>query len=86
MIDGVRVKQLKMIPDERGRLMEILRQAGYENTPVLPISSEETKRPAPHPRNSQLENARLKREKMELLPPWQEAVGRYLKQLAAGNR
>ncbi len=65
---------------------EILRQAGYENTPVLPISSEETKRPAPRPRNSQLENARLKREKMELLPPWQEAVGRYLKQLAAENR
>ncbi len=25
MIHGVRVKQLKMIPDERGRLMEILR-------------------------------------------------------------
>jgi dTDP-4-dehydrorhamnose 3,5-epimerase len=26
LIDGVRVKQLKMIPDERGRLMEILRR------------------------------------------------------------
>jgi len=25
MIDGVKVKQLKVIPDERGRLMEILR-------------------------------------------------------------
>ncbi len=25
MIDGVRIKQLKVIPDERGRLMEILR-------------------------------------------------------------
>ena len=25
MIDGVRVKQLKVIPDERGRLMEMLR-------------------------------------------------------------
>ena len=25
MIDGVRVKQLRVIPDERGRLMEILR-------------------------------------------------------------
>lgn len=25
MIDGVKVKQLKIIPDERGRLMEILR-------------------------------------------------------------
>jgi dTDP-4-dehydrorhamnose 3,5-epimerase len=26
MIDGVKVKQLKVIPDERGRLMEILRR------------------------------------------------------------
>lgn len=65
---------------------EILRQAGCENTPVIPVSSAETNRPAPRPRNSQLENARLKREKMELLPPWQEAVGRYLKQLAAESR
>lgn len=30
MIDGVRVKQLRMIPDERGRLMEILRQDDKE--------------------------------------------------------
>jgi len=26
MIDGVKVKKLKVVPDERGRLMEILRQ------------------------------------------------------------
>ncbi len=65
---------------------EILRQAGCENTPVIPVSSAETNRPARRPRNSQLENARLKREKMELLPSWQEAVGRYLKQLAAESR
>jgi len=26
MIDGVRIKQLKVIPDERGRLMEMLRR------------------------------------------------------------
>jgi len=26
MIDGVKIKQLKVIPDERGRLMEILRE------------------------------------------------------------
>lgn len=26
MIDGVKIKQLKVIPDERGRLMEILRR------------------------------------------------------------
>lgn len=64
---------------------EILRQAGCENTPVIPISSEETKRPAHRPRNSQLENARLKREKIELLPSWEDAVRRYLAQSTAGN-
>jgi dTDP-4-dehydrorhamnose 3,5-epimerase-like enzyme len=26
MIDGVKIKKLKVIPDERGRLMEILRR------------------------------------------------------------
>jgi dTDP-4-dehydrorhamnose 3,5-epimerase len=30
MIEGVRLKQLKMIPDERGRLMEILRRDDKE--------------------------------------------------------
>ena len=60
---------------------EILRQAGYEGTPVIPVSSAETKRPAPRPRNSQLENARMKREGLKLLPPWQDAVSRYLRRL-----
>jgi dTDP-4-dehydrorhamnose reductase len=64
---------------------EILRQAGFDDVPVIPISSEETKRPAPRPRNSQLEGARLKREGIELLPAWPEAVRRYLSQFAAGN-
>lgn len=61
---------------------EILRQAGFENAQVIPISGEETKRPAPRPRNSQLENARLKREGIELLPAWEDAVRRYLVQLS----
>lgn len=60
---------------------EILRQAGCSDVPVIPISSEETKRPAARPRNSQLENVRMKREGLSLLPAWQDALGRYLKQL-----
>jgi len=64
---------------------DILRQAGFANVAVIPISSEETKRPAPRPTNSQLENGRLKREGIALLPPWQDAVGRYLSQLAQGK-
>ncbi|MGB6877887.1 MAG: dTDP-4-dehydrorhamnose reductase [Candidatus Acidiferrales bacterium] len=64
---------------------EILRQAGFDKAQVIPISSEETKRSAPRPRNSQLENARLKREGLGLLPAWEDAVRRYLGQLPAGN-
>jgi dTDP-4-dehydrorhamnose reductase len=62
---------------------EILRQAGYEDTPVIPIPSEEVNRPAQRPRNSQLENARMKREGLQLLPAWPDAVARYLVQLRA---
>ena len=62
-----------------------LRQAGFGDALVVPISSEETKRPARRPRNSQLENARLKREGIALLPDWQDAVGRYLSRLSTGS-
>jgi dTDP-4-dehydrorhamnose reductase len=65
---------------------EILRQAGFPNTPVISISSEEENRPAARPKNSRLENARLKREGLALLPPWPDAVRRYLLQLANENR
>lgn len=64
---------------------EILRQAGFPNAAITPISAEETRRPAPRPRNSQLENSRLKSEGLELLPAWQGALQRYLLQLAATN-
>jgi len=62
---------------------EILRQAGCEGSPVIPISAAEVNRPAPRPRNSQLENARMKREGLQLLPGWQDAVSRYLGQFQA---
>jgi dTDP-4-dehydrorhamnose reductase len=65
---------------------EILLQAGCGDVPVIPISSEETKRPAARPRNSRLENARMKREGLKLLPSWQDAVRRYLEQLGAAGR
>lgn len=64
---------------------EILRQAGFASVPVNPITSEETKRPALRPANSQLENARLKREGLPLLPVWQDAIRRYLIQLNANS-
>jgi dTDP-4-dehydrorhamnose reductase len=64
----------------------ILRETGFANVEVIPISAEETRRPAPRPKNSQLENARLKREGIALLPPWPDAVRRYLRQLAAEGK
>ena len=60
---------------------EILRQAGFEGTPVIPISGAEVNRPARRPRNSQLENARMKGEGLQLLPAWQNAISRYLARL-----
>lgn len=64
----------------------ILREAGFANVEVIPISAEETKRPAARPKNSQLENARLTREGIALLPPWPDAVRRYLVQLAGEGK
>lgn len=61
---------------------EILRTAGCPNVPVTPITSAQAGRAAPRPRNSRLENARMKREGLALLPPWPDAVRRYLLQLA----
>ncbi|HEV2488347.1 MAG TPA: dTDP-4-dehydrorhamnose reductase [Candidatus Acidoferrales bacterium] len=63
----------------------ILREAGFPNVEVIPISAEETKRPAARPKNSQLENARLKREGIPLLPVWPDAVRRYLAQLRVNS-
>lgn len=65
---------------------EILRQAGFPNVPVIAITSEEENRPAMRPKNSRLENARLKREGLPLLPPWPDAIRRYLPQLADEKR
>jgi dTDP-4-dehydrorhamnose 3,5-epimerase-like enzyme len=36
MIDGVKIKRLKVIPDERGRLMEILRSDDEERLGTKP--------------------------------------------------
>ncbi len=57
---------------------EILRQAGVNGVRVSPLSSAELDRPAHRPRNSRLRNARLEQEGLSLLPPWQDALGRYI--------
>lgn len=57
---------------------EAVRQAGLGETPVLPINTGESARPARRPKNSRLANTRLESEGLGLLPPWQDALARYL--------
>jgi len=57
---------------------EILRQAGVSHVPLIAIPSSALDRPAPRPRNSRLAPARLESEGFDLLPPWQDALTRYL--------
>lgn len=57
---------------------EIVRQAGLERTSLIPIPTAASGRPAPRPRDSRLANTRLQQEGLDLLPPWQDALRRYL--------
>ena len=57
---------------------EILRQAGLSHVPITPLPSAASDRPAPRPKNSRLANCRLEAEGLGLLPPWQDALRRYL--------
>jgi dTDP-4-dehydrorhamnose reductase len=57
---------------------EVLRQAGLEQVELLPIPTSASDRPAARPRNSRLAGTRLAGEGLDLLPPWQDALCRYL--------
>jgi len=62
-----------------GFAVEIMRQAGLAKE-VLPVSSDEFPRPARRPRNSALDPFPLKETIGQLLPAWQDALSRYLKE------
>jgi dTDP-4-dehydrorhamnose reductase len=57
---------------------EILRQAGLSRVKITPISTSSAGRPAPRPKDSRLRNRRLELEGLDPLPPWQDALRRYL--------
>lgn len=57
---------------------EILRQAGLSHVPLAAIPTSSSDRPALRPRNSRLAHTRLESEGLGLLPPWQDALKRYL--------
>ena len=60
---------------------EIYRQAGY-TTNVVPVTTEEyglSKAKRPH--NSRLDKSKLTENGFALLPTWQDALSRYLKEI-----
>ena len=60
---------------------EIYRQAGYD-TEVIPVTTEEYGlSKAARPFNSRLDKSKLTANGFEPLPAWQDALGRYLKEI-----
>ncbi len=60
---------------------EIFRQAGYD-TKVLPVTTEEYGlSKAARPFNSRLDKSKLTQNGFVPLPPWQDALSRYLKEI-----
>jgi dTDP-4-dehydrorhamnose reductase len=57
---------------------ELVRVAGLTKVTVKPVGSQEFARPAARPKNSVLSPASLRQRYGITLPPWQEAVQRYL--------
>lgn len=61
----------------------IFREAGLSGKiTVLPVTSEEYGAKAPRPHNSRMSNAKLEENGFDRLPPWQDALRRYLQALA----
>ena len=60
---------------------EIYKQAGY-TTKVIPVTTEEYGlSKAARPYNSRLDKKKLTEAGFEPLPVWQDAIGRYLKEI-----
>jgi len=46
---------------------------------IRPVNSEEFPRPAKRPKNSVLENYMLKLQRLDIMPPWEESLERFMK-------
>lgn len=55
-----------------------LEWAGIEGVKIAPVSTQEYPLPAPRPANSVLANARLERDGLPLVRPWQSAAEEYV--------
>ena len=60
---------------------EIFRQAGMDEVKVTPVVSSAFPVKAKRPSNSRLNKEKLTEKGFERLPAWQDALGRYLKEL-----
>lgn len=58
--------------------VEIFKQAG-KSVEVIPVSSDEYPAKAKRPQNSRMNRDKLDQNGFDRLPPWQDAVSRYLK-------
>ncbi len=57
----------------------IFRLAGYNDLTLIPCSSKEFQRPAQRPKWSALSKAKLKSVGLPKMPPWQEALMRFIR-------
>ena len=60
---------------------EIFKQAGYNHVTVSPVSASEYPAKAKRPSNSRMCKDKLTENGFEKLPTWQDALGRYLKEI-----
>ena len=60
---------------------EIFKQAGYDHVTVSPVSASEYPAKAKRPSNSRMCKDKLTENGFEKLPTWQDALGRYLKEI-----
>lgn len=61
---------------------EIFKQAGMDSVAVTPVDSGSFPVKAKRPKNSRMDRSKLKANGFEPLPTWQNALGRYLKELS----
>ncbi len=61
--------------------VEIFRQAGMEDVKVTPVTSVEFPAKATRPSNSRMSKEKLTENGFDRLPSWQDALGRFLKEI-----
>ena len=64
---------------------EIFKQAGYKTTVIPVTSAEYGLSKAARPFNSRLDKSKLIDNGFKLLPTWQDALSRYLKEIGYGT-